>query len=282
MSLTHRLSHFLIAALALFFVCAATFGQQKPPTRAPGTSPLPRQDIPKVYAMPGLFPLYPPPPYQFRDNRIVSVIFKTTPEVARRLVPEPLIPNPAGLILVYIGRFNADNYLEAGIGVPVVYPKTKAEGNYAVCLYLDKALPIVAGREVFGYPKKDAEITFDEKEGEITGRVERFGAVLLAITWKRGTEVKPVPKQPLAPWFLQKIIPSASRNAPPDVWQLVSSPFVNVVAKELWTGAATFAFGTSAQDPLGDIKVLEITSAQFTVGDFVMDYGEVIHDYLKK
>jgi acetoacetate decarboxylase len=57
---------------------------------------------------------------------------------------------------------------------------------------------------------------------------------------------------------------------------------VNTATKELWDCAAKLEFGTGPQDPLGKIKVLEIVSAQFSVGDFVMDYGEIIHDYLAK
>jgi len=33
------------------------------------------------------------------------------------------------------------------------------------------------------------------------------------------------------------------------------------------------------RNALGKIEVAEIVSAQFSVGDFAMDYGEVLHDY---
>ena len=239
--------------------------------------------------MPGLFPLYSAPPFEFRDNRIMIVIFKTAPEVLRELVPEPLLPNPLNLMFVYIGSLNIKdanagrfNYLEAGIGIPVVFSKTMTPGNYAVCLYLNEAMPIVGGREIFGWPKKDGKLTFTEKDGEIMGRVERLGKVLVSLSGKRQKKVEPGPQQPQLPWILQKIIPSARKDAPPDVWQLVSTLNVNTVTNELWNCTAKLEFGTGPQDPLGKIKVLEIVSAQFSVGDFDMDYGEVIHDYLAK
>jgi acetoacetate decarboxylase len=239
--------------------------------------------------MPSLFPLYSAPPVQFRDNRIITIRFKTTPEVVRELVPEPLLPNPDNLMFIYFGSLNMEipsigrfNFLEAGIGVPVVFSKTKAAGNYAVCLYLNRALPIVLGREIWGWPKKDGEIAFIEKDGDICGRVERFGTVLLSVTGKLGSKVEPIPKQPQLPWFVQKIIPSARKNAPPDVWQLVSSANIDTVINKLWNCTAKLEFGSGPQDPLGNIKILEIVSAQFRVSDFAMDYGEVLHDYLVK
>ena len=279
MTLEHRLSCLVMLALLFSVIGSPGPAQEKPPGAAPET--------PRGYSMPGLFPLYSAPPYKFRDNRIMIVIFKTAPEVLRELVPEPLLPNPLNLMFAYIGSLNIEDaaagrfsYLEAGIGIPAIFPMTMATGNYAVCLYLNEAMPISGGREVYGWPKKDAKLTFAEKDGEITGRVERLGTVLVSMSGKRQKKVEPAPQQPQLPWILQKIIPSARRDAPPDVWQLVSSLNFNAVTSELWDCTAKLEFGTGAQDPLGKIKVLEIVGAQFSVGDFDMGYGEVIHDYL--
>jgi len=117
---------------------------------------------------------------------------------------------------------------------------------------------------------------------EIRGRIERFGTVLLSVSGKRENKVEPVPKQVQLPWFVQKLIPSAQKNAPPDVWQLVSSVNINTVISQLWNCTAKLEFRTGPQDLLGSIKILEIVSAQFSVRDFAMDYGEVLHDYLGK
>ena len=80
-----------------------------------------------------------------------------------------------------------------------------------MCLYLKKSLPIVGGREIRGYPKKDAEIAFTENDREISGRVERFGTFLVSVSGKRLKRVEPGPDGPQVPFFVQKLIPSASR-----------------------------------------------------------------------
>lgn len=247
-----------------------------------GGSGQPAQD---EFAMPGFSPYYQSPPVQFRGNRIVSVIFKTRPEVLRRFVPAPLLPNPFDLMFAYVGRFAVEGpdgtvftYHEAGIGVPALYGM--APGNYAVCLYLDQAMPIAGGREIWGWPKKDAGIAFAEKEGEVHGRVERAGAVLLELGLKLDKKLDPTSAQPELPWYLLKIIPSARKDASPDVRQLVSCLNSDVKTRELWSGAATVKLGGGPPDDLGDIPVLGIVGAQFSVGDFVMGYGGVLHDYL--
>ena len=281
MPMKHRISWCLVPTLFFSALGPLARAQEKPPVAA--------QEAPRAYSMPSWFPLYPSPPIQFRGNRIMTVVFKTTPEVLRELVPEPLVPNPAGVMFFYIGRLNIEDpaggtfgYLEAGIGVPAVFPKTKTPGYFAVCLYLDKAMPIVGGREIWGWPKKDAEITFTEEGGKINGRVERHGTVLLSLSGTCEKKVEPAPNQPQMPLFMQKIIPSPVKESPPDIWQLVSSPNIDTVTKELWNCNAKLDLGTGPQDPLGNIRILGIVSAQFSVGDFIMDYGQVLHDYLAK
>ncbi len=71
-------------------------------------------------------------------------------------------------------------------------------------------------------------------------------------------------------------------DAPPDVWQLVSSVNIDAVTSDLWNCTAKLDFQSGPKDPLGNIKILGIVSAQFSVGGFTMDYGEVLHNYLVK
>src|SRR5688572_29436765 len=49
------------------------------------------------YSMPWGFPWYTSPPFRYTGNRLVSVTFETEAAALRRLVPEPLVPNPDGL-----------------------------------------------------------------------------------------------------------------------------------------------------------------------------------------
>jgi hypothetical protein len=50
-------------------------------------------------------------------------------------------------------------------------------------------------------------------------------------------------------WISQKIIPSARKNAPPDVWQLVSWVNIDRVTNELWNCTAMLELRTGPQDP---------------------------------
>lgn len=248
-------------------------------------SPSEAQEIKKGYTMPNAAPLYSPPPVQFRDNKIISILFKTTPEVLQALVPEPLVPNPGNLMFIYVGELNIVDpiggkysYLEAGIGAPVTFSKTS--GNYAIYLYLDKALPIVGGREIWGWPKKDAQISFTVQDGKINAKLERFGAPIITVTSTLLKKIDPIPSQPELPWFNLKIIPSVKKNSTPDVMQLTSAINTGSKTNELYNCKASVKFGSSPMDPLGNIEIVKVMGAQYRISDFVMNYGEVLHDYL--
>ena len=261
----------LLLALALLATGPAVAGQQAP----------------DGYSMPGFSPYYGPPPVHFRGNRIVSVMFRTTPEALLALLPKPLQPNPFQLAFVYVGRLSivgagggSFEYLEAGIGIPASLGV--AHENFAVCLYLNEAMPIVAGREIWGWPKKDAKITLTEKNGAISGRVERLGSLLIELDARLAEKTGPAPAQPELPWLLQKIVPAVRQGAPPEVQQLVVVRNVDIRNTERWNCTASLKLDSGPEDKLGAIPVLQIVGAQLSVGDFTMGYGDVLYDYLKK
>jgi acetoacetate decarboxylase len=264
-----RLSIFI----AFFFICICFVSNGK------------SQDMEKAFTMPLSSPLFPPPPIQYRDNRILTIIFKTDPETVKKFVPKPLVPNPFNFMFFYVSKLNIEvseteiyPYLEAGIGVPATFSNTM--GNFAMVLYLDKALPIAGGREVWGWPKKDAAINFDEKDGEIMASLERLGFPIISVQAKKLNKVDPIPNAPGMPWYNLKLIPSVEKNGPPDVFQLTATLNKDTKIKEYYACESSLEFKSSPYDSLDEIEVIEIVEANFQVNDFVMDFGKVIHDYL--
>jgi acetoacetate decarboxylase len=234
------------------------------------------------YSMPSTSPLYPEPPFYFENNKIISIVFTTTKEVLRELVPAPLVPNPQNLAYIYIGILNVPErgfYKEAGIGIPAFFGDKI--GNYLLYLYLDEAFAIVPGREIWGWPKKDAEITFTEGKGTYNASVFRVGARIISLSLDNLEAVKPIPDSPNTPNFNLKIIPSVKKNYPPDVLQLTTSTVISR-KKALYRGKATLAFNSSPDDLLGNLPVLVIVSGEQSVEDMNMDCGDVLFDYLKE
>jgi acetoacetate decarboxylase len=201
------------------------------------------------------------------------------------------VANADNLVSVYFGQFHTpdykngeftfkgDTYLETGFVVPVSL--ANQSGGYSLFLYLNKPGPAISGREIWGFPKKEADIVMSDENGRITFAVTRLGTPIMKATFQRADKVEPVPSRPPRVRYNLKYIPSVRKNAPPDVMQ-ITSYLQETRLKELHKGKATLELGTTPVDPLGKIPVLEIVRAEFAVVDGVVDYGDVVYDYLKQ
>jgi len=246
-----------------------------------------RKNEPAAFTMPAISPMIPPPPYRYRDTKALNILFKTDPSIAQGLVPAPLKASPDQPLIFYIGHFQFQDfdatYNEAGLLVPVTCDG-HAAGLFAVVLYLDKANPVVGGREIYGWPKKDAdEIVFKEDKGKLVAGVTRYGKPIISVTFSDGQKAATIPPRPKDTFYMLKMIPSVVQGAPPDVMKLTSTVIDPDVIKELQTGKATLAFGESPFDSfLAGIPVREIVYSEVIVHDFTLGYGKDVIDYLAK
>lgn len=228
-------------------------------------------------------PSYPMPPLTYENNRTLAIEIKTTPEVLRALVPEPLFVNPDGRLIIYVANFNIvapcqASYYEAGIMIPA--SDGQEEGVYMPVLYLDKTLPIVAGREVWGFPKFPAELSLSKENGVVHASVKSEGTLLIEATVHLGDPLPPTNMSPNT-CFLMKTIPSAQGPPAYDVKQLTTAVIRDEVCQEVYPGEATLRLGSTASDPLEQIPVLEIVNSGYFTGGFVLDYGRIVHNYLE-
>ncbi len=223
------------------------------------------------------------PPFVFEGSRYAVATFLTSPEVLRELVPEPLQPNPKGLMTIVVVLHKvvspvAGEYREAFLSVPVSLGEQK--GSYFPVLYLDETVPIVCGREIYGMSKIDAEIEWTETPESIRATVKRLGTTLVDMTLQLAPPLATIPPMPNEPIFSLKWIPSVRADAPPDVEQLTSTTTQNDVVLDLRPGQAEVAFGSLPTDPLSSIPILQVVQAASFEEDFVLGHGQVVHDYL--
>lgn len=228
-------------------------------------------------------PSYGMPPFTFENNQMLYITFKTSPDVLRALVPEPLVVNPDSLMTIYVGMLNSVDpeqisYCEAGLVIPASYGDKK--GSYMPILYLDKSLPITIGREVWGFPKFQADLCFEVEAGVVHATVAKEGTKLIDATLQHMGEPVPPTASPPVSIFLLKSIPSAEEGSTYAVKQLTTAVLRGGVDSEVRPGEATLRLGSTASDPLGMISVLEVVGGVYRIGGSVLDYGEVVHDYL--
>jgi acetoacetate decarboxylase len=233
------------------------------------------------YSVPVSAPLYGEPPYLYRGGNSLICVFRADVHAVESLVPEPLKAAPGGLVYGWHNDFRAvglGSYHEAIISIPTEF-KGK-QGQYLAYLYLDSDVPIAAGREIFGFPKKFGRFALSDRENVLTRVIERGGVELFRLSVQLTGPGKEADLAALAnPLYNLKIIPSVRRGAPPDVRQLTSMTLQNVVVHRILEGSATVKFGESPADPLSVLQPVEVLKAVYCEVDFDLPHGEVVYEY---
>ena len=218
--------------------------------------------------MPLQAPLIPDPfvPYECPGNRSLNAICRCDPAVlAAYLVDTPFTPM-GDRFLAYVSDFtNCDKvqFMDAGIIIPVKFEDHT--GGYFLFEYEDDDAAIAAGRDLWGYPKKHAEVTLAENGATVRGSVVRKGVPLISIECELdGTEIPALKTTPHLNIHIQpapdggvlskRII---SRDTSPDFR-----------TTSMRTGSATVRLGSLPTDPLGPLQPVEVLGASYVIGDF--------------
>jgi len=227
--------------------------------------------------MPPDAPAFQRPPYYYRGAQAVSIRFETDAEAALAVLPESLElaePTSANLSFYWYPFSTFGPYREA-----ILRLYARHEGKpltYIVAIYVDSEPPMLAGREVWGFPKKLAKIGFERAHDMIVGTLERPQGVRLVTAVMR-------PERAVAdlgssgPTTGLRIIPSAEPGATrPALAELVAADTEHTI-KEAWEGPGSISFPDhSALDPVDRFPVRKIVRAVHMDYDILLPGGRVI------
>ncbi len=248
---------------------------------------------------PDFSPPYPPLPHHFNDNHDLQILCQALPGAVRRVLPPPLQPsdNDRDLFVLQMG-WSPDcegfNVHEIQINVPVRWQDKV--GSTTLIEYIDSDMGLIAGREIWGWPKKMAEIVWKQTVSGWTvtckKQKDQSSLPLMKVRYTRADSNPAVVWPVMMPVYLVKRIPNASLTVSP-LTQLVciggnippgSGP--NLAPNALKTetqGTAVVRFFDGPHDPLtffGPVKVLDakmrIIKGAMTGG---LGLGEVVHQW---
>lgn len=134
----------------------------------------------KGESAPLLSPTYPMPPYHYIDAKLFLALFNPPEDAIQDLLPAPLRPSQMPLAGFMFGEMpckETGTFMESGMLIQCVFdnPETKEEevGVYFALNYVNTDVALTAGREIWGYPRKLANISLGWKGDTITGKVVR-------------------------------------------------------------------------------------------------------------
>jgi acetoacetate decarboxylase len=228
--------------------------------------------------MPVDAPAYHKKPFYFKRARLLRFDYETDGEAAAELIPQPLrLTDPATAFLL-INEYpwsTLGPYREAVLGVNVEHGKQPL--HYLSHLMLDAEAPILAGREIYGFPKKMGVVEFLQEDDLIGGYVERPRGVRICSGVLR-------PEQPLDPLpdgtALRvcglRVIPSPEKDKDHSLVELIQTDMI-FSSLEVWAGSGNCHFtGASVLDPWHRFFNETATTEIYTVGDFILSEGRIL------
>jgi len=226
-------------------------------------------------------PAYPPPPSHYDDVTMQMVHFTTAPENIPRMLPGPLTPDPSGRCCAFAieAKFCAQlgAFREVGVAVGCVYDQRP--GYFLSSHFVNTAETIAPGRELYGSPKKYAEITVDQQGGEWTTTVVRTGIPIIQINMRLLEPAQPNQIPSLFPLYKLRMIPSATGGRP-DVNQLLcgGAPS-NMKSGRQFQGPGVVNFTPSVAGAYWKLRPLSYETAIYQRCSYEQGLSEVVLEY---
>jgi acetoacetate decarboxylase len=225
--------------------------------------------------------LYGKPPLVWKDMDLHMVVYETDIENIEKVVPEPLKVR-TNKVFIWHSQFSLGTtqgaFRETAVYVQVEYNGIK--GDYEPFLYVNSHLPLTAGREIWGYQKKMAEIEIAHEMEAVRAQTNRLGhqiiKALVVPTYE--ADMNEIPWSPDGVFSL-KYIPSAEEGGE-SIRELVLTPG-EFVAQEgkFFGGRASVTFEKSEIDPTYILEPKKVIGGFYGKGDLYLPLGKVVYDY---
>ncbi len=213
---------------------------------------------------------------KFTGARMMGVMFETEPEVTARLLPPPLEQADAPGGLIFIADYPVTNlgpgYKEAALFVRCKY--RGEAGSHCLSMPITNEARMHNGRDVFGFPKKLADIHLEKEGGRVHGWVERTGVRFVEIEVTLSDTIPELP--PMGPTFLFKAMPRADLTPGFDGPVFLVAQETEIAARRIELGAADLTLRPSENDPWMEIGDPKVTAAFYLESDNTMLPGKIL------
>ena len=241
-----------------------------------------KQLLEQAFSMPLTSPAYPPGPYHFFNREFFIITYETDLDLLKAVVPEPLEVTEPIVKYEFIRMPDSNgfgSYTETGQVIQVQYQGEI--GGYSHAMYLDDLSPIVAGRELWGFPKKLATVSLNVVSDTLVGRLGYTGidVAIGTMGYKYAALDHEKCAQALsAPGFLLKMLPHVDGSL--RICELVRYRLENIKVKSAWSGPAALQYFEHALAPVTRLPIKRVLSGAHILTDVTLPYGEVVVDYL--
>ncbi len=251
------------------------------------------EHILQLPSMPMASPSYPKGPYRFVNREYLIITYKSDPAAIRAALPEPLEPDGSDSVLFEFIRMpdsaGFGDYTESGIVIPALYESELV--NFTSQMYLDDEPPIAGGREIWGFPKKNANPKLGVAHDTLTGTLEYAGVqvavgtmgykhqhLLYDVDGKKACSSDSILRKMEKTQVNLKLVPDVDGKL--GIAQLVAYNLTDIEVHGAWSGPARLHLVPHVNAPVADLPVREIVGGLHFIANLTLPYGRVLHDYL--
>lgn len=237
----------------------------------------------------GPSPSYGPPPYPYEGATSISTLVRLDSERVAAHLPPGVSQGPDGLGLIAVSDYLSTSfgpYREFSVFVHAIFEGR--EYMYSPIMLADSAEAVAAGRELWGFAKKTADMTFhDEYPRQEFTATGNEGTKVANLRFESTEQTSPAEISRVdLPTLTLRLIPSLNAGSTPDIAQLVATvnpktPLTDADGTVLrWTGVAQINVESTPELPLADFRPIETITAWMTRYTCLLPAGELVHDYL--
>lgn len=228
----------------------------------------------------------------FKDAEMITVLWKTRPEIIKRVLPHPLKPVSMPIAIAFLVNYPSTNqglpYYEGALILRCEYKGIP--GNYYLAMPVTDDRAMIGGREIFGFPKKIAKVHLERKDKEVYGFSERLGTKNIEIRAKLTGKFN----NPDTPKIIKELglLPGRRRNTINYNFKYFPAPNKEGFDYNPWLvrqetafhpksmemGDAEIKLRSTPHDPWGEIEVVNPLGALYIKTDNTMLPGQKLEE----
>jgi acetoacetate decarboxylase len=228
--------------------------------------------------------------FDFYDAQMLTVFWETKPEIVAKLLPPPLKPTSYPLAYAFVAFYPGTNfdvtYMETALFIRAAF--NGEEGGYCLAMPVTSDMALIYGREIFGFPKKMADIHYKKNGDTVVGWTKRRGTRFMKIRAKLTGKFNDPSMQDIITAnpisvdgsstitsYNFKYFPAPEGCAFDYNPRLVKQETL-FRPKEMLFGEAQIIFKPSDYDPWAEVEVVKMLGALYTRGDNSMVSAKVV------
>lgn len=214
----------------------------------------------------------------FTGAELLAAGYLTEPTALEENLPKGFVPVDQPLVTVFVASYPQTNfgseYREAALLVSCRYKEQI--GSLCLGIVVDDDVALILGREVFGYPKKMADITLDVSSNTAVGKARRKGVDFLEVRAELGPASDMTTLPQAGPTFLVKAFPAADLTGVEWQPKVVSSKIAPQVKEFRPAKSCEITLRESTSDPWAAFPVKDVLFGGYIRANLTMAPGEVL------